>query len=109
MYFLGEVPGANNGHDVMVVDSIDSDFVALPFPAAFTFGNSELAQSAPNGSRLNLWDQDAKQYRVYHKGGRAGSWGLAADLVIAPGQAFFLELGGTDSYDWTVPKPYDFP
>lgn len=106
IYMLGEVPGANNNADETTVPNVELDAVGYPYPAAVLFTATTAAASAESGDAVSTWDQANQQYATFVKGAR-GWPGGALNLVIEPGEAFWLDLD--TNIDWTEPKPYAWP
>jgi hypothetical protein len=102
--FTGEVPEERNGGGTTVVNVTGIDAVSYAYPASVTFVSTDIATSAPDNSKVHFWNGGG-----YDTAGKnRGAWGAPADTkVLGIGEAFFVEVDGGGSVDWTEEQPYD--
>lgn len=118
LYLMGEVPGTNNQGANTTITGVDVDAIGYPYPIEISFGNTTVAASAPEESKVFFWDpaKDGVGGYVgpYVKVGQGRGGGLpvdwpqiAKDYLIKPGEAFWLVM--PSAQDWTEFKPYEWP
>ena len=77
----------------------------LFFPVETTFGSTDLSGALGVGSTIHIWDNDTQSYSSYNKSGRGG-WGTAANVVVGPTSAFWVETA--TSVSWDESRPFSF-
>jgi hypothetical protein len=109
VYLMGEVPSAATAPSTTVYDVRYLSLLGMPYPVAFAWTNSSLAGVLPYGSVLFRWNYSNQvYYPPYSKGLRSG-WGSASNVVVQPGEGFWVQCTGTGSVQWTTMKPYTWP
>ena len=81
--------------------------MANPYPVDFTFGESDLAANATQGSIVYFWDVGSQTWGAGAKGPKG--WQAAeSNRVVQAGEGFFLrEAAGVNQ--WSAVKPYTWP
>jgi hypothetical protein len=99
---MGEVPASTN-----FVTTIPANLncVGYSYPTDVIWTNTELAKTLPASSLIYIWN--GAGYDTYAKSSRSG-WSTAPDLVLHPGQGFWVENSGSQ-FDWDQAKPYTWP
>lgn len=81
--------------------------LANPYPVDFTFGDSDVAVNASEGSFVYFWDVDLQTWIGGLKSTKG--WGPAeAGYVVQAGEGFFLKEAGSVN-QWEETKPYTWP
>jgi len=107
VYIMGEVPDRLTSPTTTVVGLGGINMLGFPYPIQDKWTNTAIAKSAPNNSTVYVWDQTNQAYISYSKSAR-GAWSAGAlDLILYPGQGFWLSNTGT--FDWVESKPYTWP
>lgn len=83
------------------------NMLGLPYPVQMKWTNTDIAKTAPVNSTVYLWNQSNQTYSAYVKSAGAGWDGAAADVILYPGQGFWLRNTGT--FEWAEAKPYRWP
>ncbi|MGD9612335.1 MAG: hypothetical protein AB7V22_05465 [Kiritimatiellia bacterium] len=83
--------------------------LANPYPVDFKFGESQLAQTAAQGSSVFFWDSVAQGWSIGSKGTKG--WQPAqSNQIVAAGDGFFLKSSNATSFAWSEPAaPYTWP
>lgn len=107
VFMMGEVPDSVTAPATLVGAGPGFSFVGFPYPVATAWSNTEFAVSAPNNSKLHVWN--GSSYQSFSKN-FLGSWGAGASYVLSPGQGFWLEYPiSASSTNISVTKPYQWP
>ena len=106
VYIMGEVPDRLTSPTTTVTGISGLNMFGFPYPVQGLWTNTDIALKAPVNSILYLWDQSNQAYKTYAKAPRSG-WTTATNLVLYPGQGFWLRNTGT--FDWAESKPYTWP
>jgi hypothetical protein len=102
----GEVP-AEPTTDRVIPGNMAFGAIANPYPVDFTFGESDTAKNATQGSSVFFWDMDAQNWSGGGKGGKG--WAPAqANKLVQAGEGFFLKEAA-DKTTLTTKKPYTWP
>ena len=104
----GEVP-AVGAQTRAVMGGFNLGTVGNPYPADFTFGTSDLAKNAANGSWVYFWNESSQ---AWVGGGKStkGVWApLQSNYVVKATEGFFLKTSNATSWVWTNAKPYTWP
>ena len=94
-----KIPRAFNGGTALSI-------VAAPYPVDVRFGDTEIAQQLPQGSRVMFWDDVAQGWSGGSKSAKGWSAGEANHVVVA-GEGFFVRTDAEGS--WEAVKPYTWP
>lgn len=107
-FFLGEVPGANNGFDMNVVSGVTGfQILSNPYPVNIAWQSTDLADQLTDFSQLFQFDPDTGFLPSVTKL-PGGNW--TSNPTISVGEGFWVRVGlGTGSIDWTETKPYTYP
>jgi hypothetical protein len=107
VYIMGEVPDRSTSPTTTVSGITGVNMFGFPYPVQGSWTNTDIAKKAPPNSFLYIWNQAGQAYVVYAKSAR-GAWDAATtNLVLNPGQGFWLRNTGT--FDWVEAKPYTWP
>lgn len=106
VFLMGEVPDRTTAPTTTMSSLTGLNILGFPYPVDVLWTNMDIAQKLPPNSLLYLWD-GANYEGPYQKSTRGGTWGAASNLVIHPGQAFWVKTTGT--VDWVEGKPYTWP
>ena len=106
VYIMGEVPDRLTAPTTTVTGLSGLNMLGFPYPVQGLWTNTDIAIKAPVNSILYLWDQSNQAYQTHAKVPRSG-WSTATNLVLYPGQGFWLRNTGT--FDWAESKPYTWP
>ena len=102
---LGEVPGQSNAGETTTVHNISGiDAVGYAYPTDVVWTNTSLAQAAPVGSGLYIWNMVGGSYDTFGKSSRGG-WSTPAGFTIGAGQGFWIR--STTPIDWEEVMPYE--
>jgi len=88
VYLMGEVPMAPTT-TVVVINGLNAMGYSYPVTTAWT--NTALSQGLPTLSSLYVWNAIAGWVNYQKKAPAKGGWGAATNLVINPGDAFFVQ------------------
>lgn len=103
LFLMGEVPDRFTAPTTTVPILPGVKLVGYSYPVDIMWTNTTIARNAPVGSRIHTWSGSG--YVTYGRG--PVGWGAATNLVITPGQGFWVQwASGTN---WTEPKPYTWP
>lgn len=81
--------------------------LANPYPVDFTFGDSDVAVNASEGSFVYFWDVGLQTWIGGQKSGKG--WGPAESAYeVQAGEGFFLQESGSVN-QWEETKPYTWP
>ena len=104
---IGQIPDRMTAPSTVVQNITGVNMLGFPYPVQEKWTNTDIAKKTPGSSTLYLWDQSNQVYMVYSKSAR-GSWGsMMSNVVLNPGQGFWLR--NTDTFDWVESKPYTWP
>ena len=80
-----------------------------PYPVDFTFGQSQVAKDAAQGSVVYFWSEASQTWGAGAKGLKG--WASAqSNRVVSAGEGFFLKASNATSFAWTEPAaPYTWP
>ena len=107
VYLIGNVPDRITAPTTEIPGVSGLNMLGYPYPYPMKWTNTDIARSVPGNSTLYLWDQSNQVYASYMKSAR-GSWGSRmSNVVLNPGQGFWLRNTGT--FDWVEAKPYTWP
>ena len=81
--------------------------MANPYPVDMVFGETDLADQAPQGSVVFFWDETFQNWGGGMKSGK-GWAGAEAQKLIEAGEGFFLKLPDAGA-TWAADKPYTWP
>jgi len=108
VFMMGEVPDRTTAPTTTMESITGINILGFPYPVDTLWTNTDLAKKAPSDSVLYIWNPTINTYDPpYTKSPRGGSWGGASNLVLKPGQAFWLKTTGM--VDWVEGKPYTWP
>lgn len=104
----GEVP-ALASQTRSVAGAANLGTVGNPYPADFTFGSSDLAKNAANGSMVYFWNETSQVWNGGLKSSK-GVWAAGqSNYVVKATEGFFLKTSNATSWVWTNAKPYTWP
>ncbi len=105
-FLMGEVPDrfTSQTTTVQIVSGISAVSVAYPVDTLWT--STAAASLLADGDQLIIWDDVIQNYITYGKA--KGSWSIATNLVIKPGQGAFMRKFGSGT-TWNQVKPYTWP
>ena len=101
----GEVPSDATLARAFIGSSALS-IVSAPYPVDVKFGDTEIANQLPQGSRVMFWDDAQQVWSGGAKGAKGWSAG-EANKVVAAGEGFFVRSGSEGT--WEAVKPYTWP
>lgn len=106
VFLMGEVPDRTTAPTTTIESLTGLNILGFPYPVDVIWTNTDLAKKLPGDSLLYLWG-GSSYIGPYQKSARSGTWGEASNLVVRPGQAFWVKTTGT--VDWVEGKPYTWP
>lgn len=80
--------------------------VSVPFDniasedGTYKFGETQIANDAPQGTSVMFWDAENQQWAVGSKGGKG--WGSYANKALAVGEPFFLQSASDEDVEVTA-------
>jgi hypothetical protein len=104
IFFMGEVPD-----DASTVVPLTAGFnmKGYPYPVSDKWTNTPIAKASPNNSKLHIWT--GSNYNTFTRAA-LGGWNSASNVVLNPGQAFWVEFpSAASSTNVSVTKPYTWP
>ena len=101
----GEVPADAKLSRAYVGDTALT-IVANAYPVDVKFGDTELANQLPQGSRVMFWYDDTQVWSGGAKGAKGWAAGQA-NYVVKAGEGFFIRSGAEGT--WEAVKPYTWP
>ena len=105
VFLMGQVPDSTNSYLVPVGEGLNA--VGFSFPATTYWTNTAISKVLDSGDKLYVWDV-ASGYVIYGKTTKLG-WGSATNLILQPGQGFFIRKGSVGTTNWSELKPYTWP
>lgn len=106
-FFMGEVPDRFTA-PTTTVDSVQGlTALASAYPIDMLWTSTPLSQALDNGDQIIVWNTVITNYVPVSK--TKGSWGSATNLVLKPGQGFFVRKFGAGTTTWSQSKPYTWP
>lgn len=108
VFLMGEVPDRTTAPTTTMDNVFGMNILGYPYPVDTYWTNTDLAKKLPANALLYLWVSTSNKYDgPYQKNPRGGVWDGAENLVIRPGQAFWVST--TQAVDWVEGKPYTWP
>jgi hypothetical protein len=103
---MGEVP--SDDESLSLVPGLN--MAGFPFPVSQSFTSTVLAAVLPINSTLTTWDAENQVWRAGITKGVFG-WSVAANnLVLNPGEGYFVRIPSTSSpIEFNEVKPYVWP
>lgn len=98
---MGEVPT----NSTTQVQNVGKDAVGYAYPIDIEWTSTQLAQDAPYGSLLYIWNMQTSAYLTYEKDAFVEGWTTPPGLKIKQGEAFWIMMPSTFP-GWTEIKPY---
>ena len=102
----GEVPDEPSA-DRVIPGNKAFGSLANPYPVDFTFGESDAAKNATQGSIVYFWSMDSQNWGGGVKGVKGWQPGQS-NYVVQAGEGFFLKEAGSVT-TITTQKPYTWP
>ena len=107
IYIMGEVPDRLTATQTVSYAVSGISALGGGYPVSTQWTNTQLALGLPNNDQVIVWDAAITNYLTYTK--TKGAWGAGTNLVLRPGQAFFVRKNSAGTNVWTEVKPYTWP
>ena len=108
VYLMGEVPDSTTAPTTTVTGVSGLGMWGHPYPVATQLTNIGVVAGAAVGDTIYLWSVSNQNYASFSRNTPArGGWGGATNVVLNPGEGFWLRSSITQN--WSTIKPYTWP